>query len=98
MEKHVVCLEYNDFIAGDSCLISVNSGHWMVLIDAAKGSSTCPPDLSKYKADFVVVSFYKVFMIYRVCCHECCCFSHYYFVPSAIWISNWNWSSYCSKR
>ncbi|KAL1556065.1 Molybdenum cofactor sulfurase [Salvia divinorum] len=37
------------------------SGHWMVLIDAAKGSSTCPPDLSKYKADFVVVSFYKLF-------------------------------------
>ncbi|XP_042007194.1 molybdenum cofactor sulfurase-like isoform X2 [Salvia splendens] len=38
-----------------------HSGHWMVLIDAAKGSSTCPPDLSKYKADFVVVSFYKLF-------------------------------------
>lgn len=34
----------------------------MVLIDAAKGSATSPPDLSKYKADFVVVSFYKVFM------------------------------------
>ncbi|KAH6761763.1 molybdenum cofactor sulfurase [Perilla frutescens var. hirtella] len=40
---------------------SVNSGNWMVLIDAAKGSATCPPDLSKYKADFVVVSFYKLF-------------------------------------
>ncbi|KAL6546984.1 Molybdenum cofactor sulfurase [Orobanche minor] len=37
------------------------SGHWMVLIDAAKGSATSPPDLSKYKADFVVVSFYKLF-------------------------------------
>lgn len=45
-------------------LISVNSGHWMVLIDAAKGSTTCPLDLSKYKADFVVVSFYKVVMQY----------------------------------
>ncbi|KAI3456698.1 hypothetical protein Pfo_013361 [Paulownia fortunei] len=38
-----------------------HSGHWMVLIDAAKGSATSPPDLSKHKADFVVVSFYKVF-------------------------------------
>ncbi|KAL2495750.1 Molybdenum cofactor sulfurase [Forsythia ovata] len=36
-------------------------GNWMVLIDAAKGSTTMPPDLSKYKADFVVVSFYKLF-------------------------------------
>lgn len=32
----------------------------MVLIDAAKGCATQPPDLSKYKADFVVMSFYKV--------------------------------------
>ncbi|KAG8386614.1 hypothetical protein BUALT_Bualt03G0166800 [Buddleja alternifolia] len=38
-----------------------NSGSWMVLIDAAKGSATAPPDLSKHKADFVVVSFYKLF-------------------------------------
>ncbi|KAK2972002.1 hypothetical protein RJ640_005022 [Escallonia rubra] len=36
-------------------------GCWMVLIDAAKGSTTAPPDLSKYKADFVVISFYKLF-------------------------------------
>lgn len=45
-------------------LLFSNSGQWMILIDAAKGSSTCPPDLSKYKADFVVVSFYKVIMLY----------------------------------
>lgn len=32
----------------------------MVLIDAAKGSATEPPDLSQYPADFVVMSFYKV--------------------------------------
>lgn len=32
----------------------------MVLIDAAKGCATKPPDLSKYQADFVVISFYKV--------------------------------------
>lgn len=36
------------------------SGRWMVLIDAAKGSATEPPDLSLYPADFVVMSFYKV--------------------------------------
>ncbi|XVE52899.1 hypothetical protein DITRI_Ditri02bG0161200 [Diplodiscus trichospermus] len=36
-------------------------GHWMVLIDAAKGSATHPPDLSLYPADFVVISFYKLF-------------------------------------
>ncbi|KAF5179121.1 Molybdenum cofactor sulfurase [Thalictrum thalictroides] len=34
---------------------------WMVLIDAAKGCATQPPDLSKYPADFVVISFYKIF-------------------------------------
>ncbi|CAN1263313.1 Molybdenum cofactor sulfurase [Linum perenne] len=36
-------------------------GRWMVLIDAAKGCSTEPPDLSKYPADFVAISFYKLF-------------------------------------
>lgn len=35
----------------------------MVLVDAAKGCATQPPDLSKYPADFVVVSFYKVFLL-----------------------------------
>lgn len=35
-------------------------GRWMVLIDAAKGCATKPPDLSKYQADFVIISFYKV--------------------------------------
>ncbi|XP_031275116.1 molybdenum cofactor sulfurase-like isoform X1 [Pistacia vera] len=38
-----------------------SQGHWMVLVDAAKGSVTQPPDLSKYPADFVVMSFYKIF-------------------------------------
>ncbi|XP_022634624.1 molybdenum cofactor sulfurase isoform X3 [Vigna radiata var. radiata] len=37
------------------------NGQWMVLIDAAKGCATMPPDLSKYPADFVAVSFYKLF-------------------------------------
>nr|POE73152.1 molybdenum cofactor sulfurase [Quercus suber] len=33
----------------------------MVLVDAAKGCATEPPDLSKYPVDFVVISFYKIF-------------------------------------
>ncbi|XP_039065364.1 molybdenum cofactor sulfurase-like [Hibiscus syriacus] len=36
-------------------------GSWMVLIDAAKGCATQPPDLSLYPADFVVITFYKLF-------------------------------------
>lgn len=32
----------------------------MVLIDASKGCATEPPDLSRFPADFVVISFYKV--------------------------------------
>ncbi|KAJ1377901.1 Pyridoxal phosphate-dependent transferase, major domain, partial [Sesbania bispinosa] len=35
------------------------NGRWLVLIDAAKGCATLPPDLSKYPADFVAISFYK---------------------------------------
>ncbi|OMO53429.1 Aminotransferase, class V/Cysteine desulfurase [Corchorus olitorius] len=38
-----------------------SKGRWMVLIDAAKGCATQPPDLSLYPADFVVISFYKLF-------------------------------------
>ncbi|XP_044504727.1 molybdenum cofactor sulfurase-like isoform X2 [Mangifera indica] len=38
-----------------------SQGHWMVLIDAAKGCVTQPPDVSKFPADFVVMSFYKIF-------------------------------------
>ncbi|XP_006656363.1 molybdenum cofactor sulfurase [Oryza brachyantha] len=34
---------------------------WMVLIDAAKGCATEPPNLTLYPADFVVCSFYKIF-------------------------------------
>jgi molybdenum cofactor sulfurtransferase len=32
-----------------------------VLVDAAKGCGTMPPDLSRFKADFVAISFYKLF-------------------------------------
>lgn len=41
-------------------MLLTNRGKWMVLLDAAKGCSTDPPNLSTYKADFVVISFYKV--------------------------------------
>lgn len=34
---------------------------WHVLIDAAKGCATCPPDLTKHPADFVALSYYKIF-------------------------------------
>ncbi|CAH8381281.1 unnamed protein product [Eruca vesicaria subsp. sativa] len=37
------------------------SKRWMVLIDAAKGCATHPPNLSEFPADFVVMSFYKLF-------------------------------------
>lgn len=40
---------------------SQQQGQWMVLIDAAKGCATDPPNLSVYPADFVVCSFYKIF-------------------------------------
>lgn len=36
------------------------SKRWMVLIDAAKGCATQPPNLSEFPADFVVMSFYKM--------------------------------------
>ncbi|PWZ07878.1 Molybdenum cofactor sulfurase [Zea mays] len=40
---------------------SQQQGQWMVLIDAAKGCATEPPNLTLYPADFVVCSFYKIF-------------------------------------
>ncbi|XP_023756038.1 molybdenum cofactor sulfurase isoform X2 [Lactuca sativa] len=58
-------LDLIDMIKEDSERILGGSQHsrgsWMVLLDAAKGCSTEPPDLSKHKADFVVISFYKLF-------------------------------------
>ncbi|KAG9439484.1 hypothetical protein H6P81_019649 [Aristolochia fimbriata] len=36
-------------------------GQWMVLIDAAKGCGTQPPDLTLFPADFAILSFYKMF-------------------------------------
>ncbi|KAJ9562674.1 hypothetical protein OSB04_007834 [Centaurea solstitialis] len=58
-------LDLIDMIKEDSERVLEGSqhcrGHWMVLLDAAKGCSTDPPDLSKYKADFVAISFYKLF-------------------------------------
>ncbi|KAL6753288.1 pyridoxal phosphate-dependent transferase [Haematococcus lacustris] len=34
---------------------------WLLLLDAAKSCATAPPDLSSCPADFVVMSYYKVF-------------------------------------
>ena len=37
------------------------AGRWRVLVDAAKGCTTAPPDLSRFPADFVALSYYKIF-------------------------------------
>lgn len=58
-DMYITSIRFPEICPG---LISINRGNWMVIIDAAKGSTTAPPDLSKYKADFVVVSFYKVYV------------------------------------
>ncbi|GIL77285.1 hypothetical protein Vretifemale_6749, partial [Volvox reticuliferus] len=36
-------------------------GRWLVLLDAAKACATAPPDLSTVPANFVVLSYYKIF-------------------------------------
>ena len=36
-------------------------GRCLVLLDAAKGCSTAPPDLAAHPVDFVVLSYYKIF-------------------------------------
>eukprot|EP00191_Tetraselmis_sp_GSL018_P012605 CAMPEP_0177601416 /NCGR_PEP_ID=MMETSP0419_2-20121207/14247_1 /TAXON_ID=582737 /ORGANISM="Tetraselmis sp., Strain GSL018" /LENGTH=890 /DNA_ID=CAMNT_0019094679 /DNA_START=231 /DNA_END=2904 /DNA_ORIENTATION=- len=36
-------------------------GEWFSLVDAAKACGVKPPDLSRHRADFVVLSFYKIF-------------------------------------
>ncbi|KAK9839312.1 hypothetical protein WJX81_007091 [Elliptochloris bilobata] len=38
-----------------------SAGRWFVLMDAAKAAASRPPDLAAAPADFVVLSFYKVF-------------------------------------
>lgn len=48
------------FVLNNKFFFIYYRGQCMVLIDAAKGCATEPPDLEKYPADFVVLSFYKV--------------------------------------
>jgi len=36
-------------------------GNTIVLLDAARSGGTLPPDVGRHKADFVVLSFYKIF-------------------------------------
>ena len=46
----------------DGCVgLSAAQKRFRVLVDAAKSSSSFPPDLSKYKPDFVAMSYYKIF-------------------------------------
>lgn len=62
-----------------------NRNHWVVLIDAAKGCATQPPDLSKFPADFVVISFYKVYHHVCVCvCVEALDFSFFHIIQLMI--------------
>lgn len=42
-------------------LRGIPPGRWRVLLDAAKACGTAPPDLEAHPADFVVLSFYKIF-------------------------------------
>lgn len=46
--------------SGRMCPVSV-PGKWFVLLDAASHVSTSPLDLSVHQADFVPLSFYKIF-------------------------------------
>ncbi|XP_042331867.1 molybdenum cofactor sulfurase [Sceloporus undulatus] len=46
--------------SGELCPVKVQ-GKWFVLLDAASYVSTAPLDLSVHQADFVPVSFYKIF-------------------------------------
>lgn len=50
--KYLYCLQ------ADPALVT---GRWRVLLDAAKGCVSCPPDLSRHPADFVALSYYKLF-------------------------------------
>ena len=47
--------------SGGGALRPLPRGRWRVLLDAAKGASTRPPDLAACPADFVALSFYKIF-------------------------------------
>lgn len=46
--------------SGERCPVST-PGKWFVLLDAASYVSTSPLDLSVYQADFIPLSFYKIF-------------------------------------
>jgi hypothetical protein len=46
---------------GASATTAATSGSWWTCVDAAKHAATSPLDLDDLGADFVVVSFYKIF-------------------------------------
>ena len=54
--------DYSGDGSGDgSALQPLPTGRWRVLLDAAKGAASCPPDLARWPADFVALSYYKAF-------------------------------------
>ncbi|CAM6125359.1 unnamed protein product [Calypogeia fissa] len=56
-----VDLDLIPFVQGEHLKGPKKGGKWLVLLDAAKGCSTAPPNLSRFPADFVAISFYKIF-------------------------------------
>ena len=47
--------------AGSGQAAALPRGRWRVLVDAAKAAGTSPPDLGACPADFVALSYYKMF-------------------------------------
>ncbi|EFJ48731.1 hypothetical protein VOLCADRAFT_40621, partial [Volvox carteri f. nagariensis] len=60
--QHLADAVRNDAGGGGAAASGRESrGRWLVLLDAAKACATAPPDLSVVPADFVVLSYYKIF-------------------------------------
>jgi len=53
-------MQINSSSAASGCDVKTK-GKWRVLLDAAKSCATNPPNLSLYPADFVALSYYKIF-------------------------------------
>ncbi|KXZ48630.1 hypothetical protein GPECTOR_26g533 [Gonium pectorale] len=58
VRQHGIPLLRQDAASGGA---AAAAGRWLVLLDAAKACATAPPDLSAVPADFVVLSYYKIF-------------------------------------
>ena len=53
--------QINEHSDSSSRPVLASGGRWYVLLDAAKACGTQPPNISKYAADFVAISYYKIF-------------------------------------